>query len=584
VFGLVPHVSTAVVVGALLACAACGGVTATPAPLDRNGDFDALVREVVADYFHRHPTAATDLGVHLEDDRIEEYSAEAFRREAQALRGFRARLDAIDPGTLTAARQLDHEQLGRNLDAGLLQLEVIRPWARDPDLYSSGLTRAAHVIIKRNFARQSLRAERLIARMDAMPAALAEARRNLDRPPRIYTEIAIEQLQGNREFFRTAVGNAFPAVKGAAHERLVASAARVVAALDDYRAWLVQDLLPRSTGDFAYGEATYRARLRAEEQIDLPLDELLSIAEADLRRTQAAFAATARQIDPSRGRTPADVLAAVVRHRPSASRLLRTTQSELQALASFIRDRGIISLPAAAPVRVIETPPFMRATTTASMDIPGPYEKIATEAYYSMTLPDPRWPASERDSYMEQWYYPAITNVSVHEVWPGHYLQFLRVRALDSDVRKVFGAVSNTEGWAHYVEQMMIDEGFHGDDPRYRLAQLQDALLRDVRFVVGIAMHARGMSIDEAQRRFEQDAYQPAPVARAEAKRGTSDATYGYYTMGKLMILKLRADYEAARGSAYSLREFHDEFIALGPLALPLVRKAMLGEVGQLFE
>lgn len=570
-----------------MACASCGGVTAMPNPgglMTHEAAFTALAREVVDDTLHRHPTLATDLGVHLEDDRLEDYSAEGFRREAAAVRDVQARLGRIDAAALPAPLQLDYEQLRRSLEAALLQLEVIRPWARDPDVYSSGLTRSAHVLLKRSFARPSLRAERVIARMQAMPAALAEARRNLDRPPRVYTEIAIEQLDGNREFFRTAVVRAFPSLRGEARARLAASAARVVAALDEYRAWLETDLLPRSTGEFAYGEPTYRARLAAEEQIDLPLDRLLAIAEADLARNQAAFAETARRIDPTPGRSAADVLASVVRHRPEPSRLLRTTQTELSALAAFIRTRGIVTLPAAAPVRVIETPPFMRATTSASMDIPGPYEKVATEAYYSMTLPDPRWPPHERDAYMEQWYYPAITNVSVHEVWPGHYLQFLYARGLDSDVRKVFGTVSNTEGWAHYVEAMMIDEGFHGDDPRYRLAQIHDALLRNVRFIVGIAMHTRGMTVEEAARRFAQDAYQPPPVARAEARRGTSDATYGYYTMGKLMILKLRADYQARHGARYSLRAFHDEFVRLGPLALPLVRRAMLGETGALFE
>jgi uncharacterized protein (DUF885 family) len=227
---------------------------------------------------------------------------------------------------------------------------------------------------------------------------------------------------------------------------------------------------------------------------------------------------------------------------------------------------------------VQETPPFLRATTTASMDIPGPFEKVATEAYYNMTLPDPKWPAKDVAEFMTQWYYAAISNVSVHEVWPGHYLQFLYAKDFPSDVRKVLGANSNSEGWAHYCEQMVIDEGFHADDPRYRLAQIQDALLRDARFIAGIRMHTKGMTVAEAEELFVKDGYQPRPVARAESKRGTSDPTYGYYTMGKLMILKLREDYRAQQGARFSLQGFHDAFIRLGPLPLPLVRKAMLGE------
>lgn len=184
---------------------------------------------------------------------------------------------------------------------------------------------------------------------------------------------------------------------------------------------------------------------------------------------------------------------------------------------------------------------------------------------------------------MARWYRASISNVSVHEVWPGHYLQFLYAKDFPSDVRKVFGAASNFEGWAHYCEQMMLDEGLHADDPRYRLAQLQDALLRDVRFIVGIKMHTEGMTVEQAQEKFVADAYQPESVAESEAKRGTADATYGYYTMGKLMILKLREDYKSKLGADYTLKNFHDTFVKLGPLPMPLVRRAMLGETGTVF-
>ena len=183
---------------------------------------------------------------------------------------------------------------------------------------------------------------------------------------------------------------------------------------------------------------------------------------------------------------------------------------------------------------------------------------------------------------MRQWFPELITNVSVHEVWPGHYLQFLYAKQYPSDVRRVFSSNANVEGWAHYCEQMVLDEGFHDGDPRYRLAQLQDALLRDARFIVGIRMHTQGMTIEQAEDFFEHEAFQPRPVAVSETKRGTSDALYGYYTLGKLAILKLREDYKTKRGAAYSLQGFHDEFLRLGPLPLPLMREAMLGERGQM--
>jgi uncharacterized protein (DUF885 family) len=567
---------------ALIGAATCDRSPGAPARGPGDDAFGALAGRILEAYYRRYPTEATDLGIHRYDHTLEDYSAGAVAAEISALRSFKTELDSLPISTLSPAVADDRDQLMRTLDALLLQAEVIKPRARNPDVYASGLTNAAYVLIKRNFAPPADRLRALVARMRAMPAAVAEARRNLSHPPRVYTEIAIEQIDGNREFFRMAVPAAFTGVGDIGlRKEFAAATSAVLAAFDDYKRWLLRDLLPRSDGEFAYGAGTYRKRLWAEERIDVPLDELLTIARADLKRNQAAFVETARRIDPAR--SPVEVLAAVARNHPPPERLLGATQDELDALASFLVDRRIVTVPQAPAVRVTQTPPFLRATTTASMDIPGPFEANATEAYYNMTLPNPAWPAAEQRAFMEQWYYPAITNVSVHEVWPGHYLQFLYAKHLTSDVRKVFRTATNSEGWAHYVEQMMIDEGFHASDPRYRLAQLQDALLRNVRFIVGIAMHTQGMTTEEAERMFVEHAYQPAPVARAETRRGTFDATYGYYTMGKLMILKLREDYRAREGAAFSLQAFHDAFIRIGPLPLPLVRRAMLGEIGTLF-
>jgi uncharacterized protein (DUF885 family) len=544
--------------------------------------FTALAGEYLEDIFRRQPTQATDLGIHKYDDQLENYSRQGVIDAIAAARGFRDRVNAIDPSALSPDKQLDREQLMHAVDSRILMLAVVRPWAKDADTYSSGLTNTAYVMIKRRFAPPEDRLRKLIAREKAMPAALLEARKNIENPPQIYTQIAIEQIDGNRTFFETAVPGGFKEVKDQALlDEFKKTNDAVIAALADYKKWLQDDLLKRSKGEFAFGEDTYRRKLSADEMIDVPLDELLAIAERDLRRNQAAFAEVAHNIDSEN--PPDQVLAAIETDHPPAPTLLEYTQKELDAIGRFMTEHHIITIPSAAPARVQETPPFLRATTSASMDIPGPFERVATEAYYNMTLPDPKLSAKDSEEFMRQWYYAAISNVSVHEVWPGHYLQFLYARSFPSDVRKVFGTATNSEGWAHYCEQMVIDEGFHGDDPRYRLAQIQDALLRNARFIVGIRMHARGMTLQQAEQFFIKEAYQPAPVARSESKRGTADATYGYYTMGKLMILKLRDDYKAKKGSRYSLQDFHDSFIKLGPLPLPLIRKAMLGEVGTLF-
>lgn len=567
----------------LVTAFACRGPAAPPpaAPLNDQA-FADLAGQVLQDHYRRHPTTAADLGIHTYDDQLEDNSRESVAAESAALRAFRGRVAAIDPASLSADRQLDREQLVHALDSAILTLDVIKPWSKDPDLYSSGITNAAYVIMKRNFAPPADRLKRLVEREKKMPAALATARANLETPPRIYTEIAIEQIDGNRSFFKNDVPAAF---KDVTDEALVGESrtanAAVIDALGEYKAFLEKTLLPQSTGSFALGSDTYAKKLAADEMIDVPLDRLLAMAEADRRKNEDEFVATAKKIDPKQSAD--EVLTAIQRDRPAPAALLTSTQDVLDSLRQFIAEHHIVTIPASDPARVTETPPFMRSTTTASMDTPGPFERVATEAYYHMTLPDPRWSPARQADYMKQWYYPAIVNVSVHEVYPGHYLQFLYAKQFPSDVRKVYGTNTNIEGWAHYGEQMMLDEGFHADDPRYRLAQLQDALLRDVRFIVGIKLHTQGMTVDEATKLFQTAAHQPEPVARQEAKRGTSDPTYGYYTMGKLMILKLRDDYKAKMGQTYTLQRFHDTFIKIGPLALPLVRRAMLGETGHLF-
>jgi uncharacterized protein (DUF885 family) len=567
----------------IVTAAACTA-TAPPPAAKPSGDaaFSDVARAYLEDIYRRQPTLATLLGIHKYDEVIRDPSRQAVVDEIAAARQFRERAAAIDAATLSPSNQLDREQLLLAIDSRILTLDVVRPWARDPDSYSSGLTNTAYLMIKRAFAPPEERLRHLVAREKAMPATLAEARKNLENPPRIYTEIAIEQLDGNRDFFKTAVASAFPTVTDKA---LLAEFKQVngavIAALEDYKKWLQTDVLKRSTGDFAIGEDTFLKKLAADEMLTRSLDELLAIAEKDLRKNQAAFGETARLIDPKR--TAMQVLEKVQADYPPPAKLLSTTQGELDALGRFMSDHHLITIPKAAPAVVQETPPFLRATTSASMEIPGPFETVATEAYYNMTLPDPKSSAKQQHEFMRQWYYAAISNVSVHEVWPGHYLQFLYAKMFPSDIRKVLGANSNSEGWAHYCEQMVIDEGFHADDPRYRLAQIQDALLRNARFIVGIRMHTKGMTMAQAEDYFVKEGYQPRPVAVSESKRGTSDPTYGYYTMGKLMILKLRDDYKAKMGAQYSLQKFHDTFIGLGPLPLPLIRKAMLGEVGQLF-
>ncbi len=554
-----------------------------PPPAAGSGDaaFASVAKDILDDHYARHPSHATDLGIHRYDDHVEDLSQAAIKAESDTLKAFRSKLAVIDPATLTLVSALDREQLMHTVDERMLELDTIKMWAKDPDTYSSGVTNAAYVIMKRAYAPADTRLKALVAREKNMPATLQQARVNIDHAVPIYTQIAIEQIDGNISFFKKDVPAAFAEVtdKALLSEFKQANDG-VIAALDSYKTLLQKELLPKAKDAYAYGADTYARALAAQEAVDLPLDRLLQIADTDRQKNEDAFQATAKLIDPKK---PAEaVLASLQRDHPPAAKLLQATQDTLDAIRQFTVDHHIITIPSSEPVHVKETPPFMRSTTSASMDTPGPFETAPLQAFYNMTLPDPRWPRAQQDDFMHQWYYAMMSNVSVHEVYPGHFIQFLYAKSFPSDVRKVFGTNTNIEGWAHYCEQMILDEGFHADEPKYRLAQVQDALLRDVRFIVGIKMHTQGMTMDEATKLFETQGHQPHPVAVSEAKRGTADALYGYYTIGKLMILKLRDDYKAKLGAEYSLQKFHDAFIKLGPLPMPLVRKALLGEVGSL--
>jgi uncharacterized protein (DUF885 family) len=560
--------------------AACSHAQAPPVAAG-TGDaaFTALAKDILDDHYKRHPSHATDLGIHTFDDQLDDRSQGAIKSESDALTIFKSKLAALDRATLTPVNALDREQLVHTVDETVLELDTIRMWAKDPDTYSGGVTNAAYVIMKRAYAPAETRLKALIAREKQMPAALEDARRNLDHAVPIYTQIAIEQLDGNISFFQKDVPAAFADV---ADKALLSEFTQandgVIAALGAYKMFLQKELLPNAKAGFAFGPDTYAKALAAQEDVDLPLDRLLQIAEADRQKNEDAFQAAAKLVDPKHSAEA--VLASLQVDHPPAAKLLQTTQDTLDSIRQFIEAHHIVTIPPSEPAHVQETPPFMRSTTSASMDTPGPFETATLRAFFNMTLPDPRWPRAQQDAFMRQWYFAAITNVSVHEVYPGHYIQFLYAKRFPSDVRRVFGAATNIEGWAHYCEQMMLDEGFHAGEPKYRLAQIQDALLRDVRFIVGIKLHTQGMTVDEATNLFETQGHQPHPVAVSEAKRGTADALYGYYTIGKLAILKLRDDYKAKMGTGYSLQKFHDAFIALGPLPMPLIRKAMLGDVG----
>ena len=548
-------------------------------------------------YFKFSPTSGTSAGLHQYDSQLEDYSAAEVTREVAALHEYEKKTEAIDPSALDAPQAADREILLNNIRSQLLSLEVIRGWEKDPDNYSSGITGSAFVIMERPYASANTRLRALVEREKKMPQALLEARKNLKNPARISTEIALEQIDGDVSFFQNDVPSAFftgpdAATDAATKAEFAKTNAAVIAALKSYGAWMKSDLLPRSNGDFRLGADTFAKKLAYDEMVDLPLDRLLQIAMDDLHKNQAEFARVAKQIDPTK--TPQQELTELQGMYPPPDQLLNTFHQTFDSLISFIRANHIITVPSDVQPTLEDTPPFMRATTFASMDAPGPFETHSTKAYFNVTLPEKDWTPVHIAGHMAQFNVGTIVSTSVHEAYPGHYVQFLWTPQFGSKIRKLLGANTNIEGWAHYCEQMMLDQGYaaapagaSAEQVRQarliRLGQLMDALLRDARFVNSIKLHTgQGepegkWTIGQAEDFFVNQGYQTREIAEVETKRGTGDPTYLYYTLGKLEIMKLREDVKAKEGAAFSLQQFHDDFMRQGFAPIKVVRKAMLG-------
>jgi len=547
--------------------------------------YDQLVDQYFDGYFKIHATEGTSAGFHQYDSQLEDFSRAGLDRDLAFLKEYQQKFAALHPPSRPTAAA-DLEFLRSSIAGQLLDLENIRMWEKDPDLYSSFISASAFTIMSRNYAPQAERLRALVARERQMPRAFDAARHNLKNPPRVYTEVALEQVPGIIGFFQNDVPAAFSQVKD---QQLLSefhgANQAVITALEHYQNFLKQDLLPVSHGDFRIGAENYRKKLLYDEMVDLPLDHLLEIGMADLQRNQQALKKTAAEIDSRR--TPQQIMQQMEKDHPASGQLLDSFRGVLGGLKSYIIAHRIVSIPSPVLPIVEETPPFARALTSASMDTPGAYENKAKEAYFNVTLPEPTWPEQRRQEFMESFNRGTIISTAVHEVYPGHYTQFLWVQQAPSKVRKLMYSNSNAEGWAHYCEQMMLDEGY-GRTPgvplnkdtaflQLRLGQLQDALLRDARYIVGIEMHTGRMTFEQGVEFFLKEGYQTRPVAEMETKRGTSDPTYLVYTLGKLEIMKLRDDYKKMKGTSFNLQEFHDQFMKQGGVPVKLIRKAMLG-------
>ena len=529
-------------------------------------------------YLHEvHPTNATFDGIHVHDDLLEDLSRRSIDAQISDLGAFARRLAAIDPTRLTDLERLERPALENNIRARLFELEQVRTWERNPKYYSDIIATSIASQALFDYAPLSERARRIASKLRQVPRLVQAARDNIRDAPGIYVKVGLESIRGTQRFIDEDLPRAFSRLDDL-HilGDLADTSSEASASLGGLIEYLERDLAPKSKGSFRLGRERFEEKLRLEEGLDMDADRLLAIATRELQAVQEEFRRVAGRLN---GGDPQAAWEKTKADHPPAGQLVQTAQQQLGELVEFIERERIVSIPPGAPVDVAPTPRFYR-WTFASMWTPGPFEARPLRATYYITDVDPSWTEDRKTEHLRDFNYGALWSISIHEVFPGHFLHYQHLRQVDSKLRKsiLFSSTAFVEGWAHYCEQMMLDEGFRKNEPGVRLGQLAEALIRLCRFIVGIRLHCEDMSVEQGVRFFRDEAYLEEGNARREAERGTFDPSYVLYTAGKLMIQKLREDYKAKTGAQYSLRAFHDALLANGTVPVWLHRALMLGQ------
>jgi uncharacterized protein (DUF885 family) len=574
-------------VGLMLA----GCTRPAPRPNSSTNDADAAFArqadEYIAGYLAWRPQAGTALGLHEYDGRITDYSRASLDAELARLKSADEALGKLNTCQLSPASFYDYRILRSAIQREIFAFEEMQIYAKNPMTYAGALD--VSIYIKRDFAPLEDRVQSIVAILNQAPQVMSAAKANLvESLPRPQVETAIDQADGTADFLAKDMVAALREVK---NQNLMAefnaTNQQAIAALHGFASYLKEQKLTNATAPYALGKQKYQKLLELGEMVTMSPEQVLKIGTRELRRKQQVFAEAARQIDPSK--TPIEVFRAIQKDHPTEQSLIPDTARDLDMIRQYALNRHLVTLPSPVRARVAETPQFLRATSFASMDTPGPFETKATEAYYYVTPVEPEWTAAQKEEWLTAFNYYTTDIVSIHEAYPGHYVQFLCLNASPATkLEKIFGSYAFVEGWAHYAEQMMVDDGFgaslspaptHDEQvkaAKYRLAQTDEALLRVCRLCVSIRMHCQGMSVEEATKFFQDNCYYEEKTARQEAIRGAYDPEYLYYTLGKLEFLKLRDDYRKQEGPNFSLLAFHDEVLRHGAPPIRLLREVML--------
>lgn len=536
--------------------------------------FDSLVEQAFAELWSLYPGWAVYLGRHEYDGVVPDWSRESDAAAVASLERVAAELRDLAP--LEIDQEIDRELLSAAIEATIFDRSILREaevnpmqwvYLLDPDLY-----------LRRSYAPAPQRAAIVVDMLSRTEDTLAMARSRLD--PVLDSTICswgITAADGLAAMIEEDVVTAFSgSIDAPTESALVDAAAEAAAGLRVFAAWLRDERLPRAGQDFAIGRENMETMLRLNELVDISLDDLLELGEKNLAENLEAFRSVVEGLRP--GGDPRSVYQDEVESVHAArGGLVDQTRDMLEGIRSFLVDRDIVSIPSDVRARVAPTPRHLR-WAFAMMDTPGPYETVATEAYYFVTPVEDDWPDDKADEWLRALNTFALEDISIHEAYPGHYVHFLHYPSAPTEVSRRLTSYAFVEGWAHYAEQMMFEEGYRAGEPRFRMAQLVEALVRNCRFVCAIRMHAHGMTVDEATEFFIENAHYPRTAARKEAERGTFDPGYFSYTLGKLQILRLRDDYRQVKGDSFSLKDFHDRLLSRGAPPVRVLRRILLGE------
>jgi hypothetical protein len=536
---------------------------------ESGGDWDRFTTGFMETYFEANPIFAVYQGRHEYDGQFPDWTDAGLQRWNRRLHQLRDSATAFPIDSSNASQQLERDYLVAVIDRDLFWNERADWPHRNPEFYTGGLD--PNVYLARDYAPLPQRMRAFTRYASNLPAALAHARANLRTPmPKTYAEIGRGRTAGLAEYLEGSVPAVFDSVRDTTLRREFASAnAAAVKALKDLSAWFGEEA-KRGTSSYALGSGLFRDMLRMTEGVEAPLDSLEMWGQRDLERNTKALREACTRFAPGQ---PIVRCMEKMNARKPAGGPVRAAQAQLDTLERLVREKNLVSIPGTERALVHESPPYQRFNA-AYIDIPGPFEKGLPSIYY-IAPPDPSWSPAERSAYI-----PGTADLlftSVHEVWPGHFLNFLHANRAKSKFGQVFVGYAFAEGWAHYTEEMMWEAGLGNGDPEVHIGQLSNALLRNVRYLSAIGLHTKGMSVRESERMFREQAYQDPGNARQQAARGTYDPAYLNYTLGKLMIRKLREDWTASRSGREAWHDFHDQFLSYGGPPIPLVRRAMLG-------